>query len=128
MRPIARPASIAVAALLAVTLAACSGSQGPQGAQGPAGPQGPAGKDGAPGQPGQKGEPDTTFRVVRSAKASTGQMSAVLCNPDEAMVSAICVSEAERVSVPKVITIGDNSAECATNDPPLTAVILCTKK
>ncbi len=135
-----RFASLLTVAMLATSLAACSGKQGEQGPPGPQGAKGEpgkdgapgkdgvAGKDGAPGQPGQKGDPGAAFRVVRSAKTQTGQSSAALCNPDEILVSAICVSETDRVSVPKVITIGDNSAECAINNPPLTAVIMCSKK
>ena len=128
--------SVAAYLALCIALAGCSGPKGdkgekgdagPVGAAGQAGPQGPAG---APGKDGKDGvSPPAQFRVVRSV--SDGAMSkAAMCDVNEVIVSAMCVSKLGSISqTPK--TVGDNGAECAPQsgqtDAPET-VILCAKR
>jgi hypothetical protein len=127
---------VAACLALCIALAGCSGPKGDKGdkgdagAVGAAGPPGPQGPAGAPGKDGRDGvSPSAQFRVVRSV--ADGAMSKpAMCDVNEVIVSAMCVSKLGSMSqTPK--TVGDNGAECAPQsgqtDAPET-VILCTKR
>jgi hypothetical protein len=127
---------IAACLVLSLALAGCSGPKGDKGDKGDPGPVGAAGSPGPPGPPGSPGKegkdgvsPPAQFRVVRSV--ADGAMSkAAMCDVNEVIVSAMCVSKLGSMSqTPK--TVGDNGAECAPQsgqtDAPET-VILCTKR
>ena len=120
--------SIAVAFSLALALAKGdkgdrgeSGPAGSPGTPGPQGPQGPAGKDGV--------SPPAQYRVVRST-SENGMSKAAMCEVDEVIVSATCMSKIGSVNE-AAKTIGDNGAtrdaQSGQSDAP-EAVILCTKR
>src|SRR6266511_1758319 len=109
------------AAIVIVTLAACTPAPGPQGEaggqgpvgpagdRGPPGPQGPAGPPGPAGLAGPKGDPGPApaIRVV------TGTDS-VRCGDDEVLAGFVCASGATE------------GAKCAT--PGAAATGLCVRR
>jgi hypothetical protein len=133
-----RPLIIACSLIATLALGGCGvkgdkgdrgdkGDPGPVGAAGPPGPQGP---QGAPGKDGRDGvSPPQQFRVVRSA-TDGGMAKPALCDVDEMLVSATCVTKTGSFNqTPK--TLGDNGASC-DSQPGQTeapqAVILCAKR
>jgi hypothetical protein len=103
------------------------GDPGPVGAAGSPGPQGP---QGAPGKDGRDGvSPPQQFRVVRSAM-DRGMSKPALCDVDEVMVSATCLTKTGSISeAPK--TLGDNGASCDSQSGQTEApqaIILCAKR
>jgi Collagen triple helix repeat (20 copies) len=127
---------IALSVSLALVVAGCSGPKGDKGdkgdagaagvagSPGPQGPQGPAGKDGKDGV-----SPPPQFRVVRSA-ADGAMARTAMCDVNEAMVSAMCVSKLGSENLTPT-TIGDNGASCEQQSSQTVApqtVILCAKR
>jgi hypothetical protein len=127
---------IALSVALALVVTGCSGPKGDKGdkgdagangspgSPGPQGPQGPPGKDGRDGV-----SPPAQFRVVRST-ADGAMAKTAMCDVNEVIVSALCVSRLGPESqVPR--TIGDNGASCEPRSGQAEApqaVILCTKR
>jgi hypothetical protein len=93
------------------------GEPGPPGPKGDAGPAGPKGDAGPPGPPGEAGG-GPSLRVL------TGRASNA-CRPDETMISAYCVSEANEIqSAPFIIP--PRGAHCVAIRNA-TVVIVCAK-
>lgn len=127
---------IALSVSLALVVAGCSGPKGDKGDKGDAGSAGAAGSPGPQGPPGPAGKdgrdgvsPPAQFRVVRSA-ADGAMAKTAMCDVDEMIVSAMCVSKLGPENQTPT-TIGDNGASCqpqpGQNTAPQT-VILCVKR
>jgi hypothetical protein len=131
--------SILIVILTLTTAAAgCSGpkgdkgDQGDPGAPGAPGKQGEAGRNGASGKDGKDGPPgrDGTdgFRLVRSSRTPGGEAVPASCDPNEVMISAICIGGGSYHG--SVVTLGDGSAMCpeVAGSPQPSAMIVCVKK
>jgi len=110
------------------------GARGAKGEPGPAGPKGEAGAQGAKGEPGIPGEkgatgppgpkgepgngPGLALRILRGSVSNA-------CQPDETMISAYCVSNANEIISPPII-IPPRGARCLGVLNP-TVVITCAK-
>jgi hypothetical protein len=119
---------VALAAVLAISLAACEGKPGPQGpqgpkgetgAQGPAGPAGPAGPKGdagpagPKGDPGPAGSPQTGASRLRRLVLTCVEPGCVgTCASDETLVSAYCAVDSGRGKSPAVSIDMQGSATC----------------
>lgn len=99
--------------------AGLQGPKGEPGAKGEAGPQGPKGEPGPPGPGGESGGGSgLSLRVLRGSVSNA-------CQPDETMISAYCVSDANEIISPPVI-MPPRGARCLGTLHP-TVVITCAK-
>jgi hypothetical protein len=94
------------------------GDAGPKGEPGLKGEPGPKGDAGAPGPKGEPGGVGTSFRVLRGRASNS-------CAPDETLISAYCVSDADAIAAPPFI-IPPRGARCV-GIMNATVVIVCGK-
>jgi hypothetical protein len=101
-----------------------AGLQGPKGEPGPQGPKGEAGLQGQKGEAGPQGPKGESGASTLSMRVIRGQPSNA-CEPDEAMISAYCVSSASEMKSDPFI-VPPRGARCVGVLNPA-VVITCAK-
>ena len=101
-----------------------TGPPGPKGDMGPAGPKGDAGPSGVKGDAGPPGPKGEAGGGALSLRVLRGRASNV-CDSDETMISAYCVSSANEITAPPAI-VPPRGAKCSAL-LNTTVVITCAK-